>query len=472
MQNNLFKIILFISLTCWGLTANAVVPKSVAKTLKKMGIPTSAASFYVHEVGKKQPLITHNSNKAMNPASVMKLVTTYSALELLTPAFRWTTEVYRDGEVVNGVLQGNLIIKGHGDPSFKAQDFWRLLMHVKQAGIHSIAGDLVIDKSYFANPIGARRTFDNETWRAYNAEPSAFLVNGRNTSFRFDVAPDGRVTIAQEFELPEVTIINNMQLKRGGCGSWRSNYSYDVVPTGNGAQVTFTGKFSEKCGTRYLELSVMDDTQYAYYTFKKLWRELGGDFNGGLQVSTVPLNATKVVAQDSQPLGYVINDVNKWSVNVMARQLFLTTAAEQQQAPANEALGELTVNNWFASKGMKLNEFRVENGSGLSRTSRINAKHLGQMLVKAFNSPVMPELMSSMAVLGVDGTVKSRLKKAGMNGRAHLKTGTLNGVSAIAGYVFNKQGKRYVVVMLVNHKKTWGAKKAQDALIQWVYANH
>lgn len=473
MQNNYLKITLFISLTFWGLIANAVVPKSVSATLNKMGIPASAVSFYVQEVGSKKPLIMHNSNTAMNPASVMKLVTTYSALELLTPAFRWKTEVYRDGEVINGVLHGNLIIKGYGDPSFKAQDFWRLLMLVRQKGINSIAGDLIIDKSYFAEKIGARRTFDNETWRAYNAEPSAFLVNGRNTSFRFDVSDNGRVTIDQEFELPEVTIINQMKLKKGGCGSWRSNYHYDVVQTDHGSQVTFTGQFSPKCGTRYLELSVMDDTQYAYYTFKKLWRELGGNFNGGLQVNTVPLNATKVVAQDSQPLGYVINDVNKWSVNVMARQLLLTTAAEQQQVPANEALGELTVKNWFASKGMTLNELSIENGSGLSRTSRINAKHLGQMLVKAFNSPVMPEFISSMAVLGIDGTVKKRLKnEAALKGKAHLKTGTLNGVSAIAGYVLNKQGKRYVVVILVNHKKTWGAKKVQDALIKWVYANH
>lgn len=468
----MIKNIILISLLLCSLVAHAVVPKTVAKSLKKMGIPQSAVSFYVQEVGSNQPLITHHANKAMNPASVMKLVTTYSALELLTPAFRWKTEVYRDGNVVDGVLQGNLYIKGYGDPSFKAQAFWRLLMSVRQRGIQRITGDLVIDKSYFAADVGPRTAFDDETWRSYNAGPSAFLVNGRNTSFRFDVSEDGRVIIDQEFELPEVKIVNHVRLKKGGCGSWRNHYQYNVAPDQQGATVTFTGRFSKKCGTRYLELSVMSDTQYGFYTFKKLWRELGGEFNGRLRELAVPLDTIKVLTQVSQPLGYVINDLNKWSINVMARQLLLTSAAEQQQLPASEALGEMTVKNWLARKGMRFNELVIENGSGLSRVSRINAKHLGQLLVAAYRSPVMSELMSSMAVAGIDGTVKKRFKKSRVSGRAHLKTGSLNGVSAIAGYVLNKQGKRYVVVMMVKHPKTWGAKKAQNTLIEWVYANH
>ncbi len=467
----LLHTLLFFGL-CGPISASAVLPATVNKTLNKMGIPANAVSLYVQEVGQNQPMIMHNANVGMNPASVMKLVTTYSALELLGPAFRWKTEVYRDGEVVNGVLQGNLIIKGYGDPSFKAQDFWRLLMHVKQTGISKITGDLIIDKTYFAASVDDTGSFDNETWRAYNAAPSAFLVNGRNTSFRFAVNEKGRVTIDQEFALPEVKIINQMRLKKGGCGSWRSNYSYDVAPDQNGATVTFKGLFSEKCGTRYLELSVMNDVEYAFFTFKKLWRELGGQFNGGYQVSTVPVNAIEVLAQDSQPLSYVINDINKWSINVMARQLLLTSAAEQHGLPATGSLGEITVKNWLASKGLQFDELVIENGSGLSRIEQINAKHLGQLLLAAFRSPVMSELLSSMSVNGVDGTAKKRLSKGEVSGRAHLKTGTLRGVSAIAGYVLNKQNRRYVMVVLVNHPKTWGAKKVQDAMLAWVYANH
>ncbi len=471
-MNKILRVITVLSLILWAFSVQAVVPKSVQANLKKMGVPSSAVSFYVHEVGSRNPLISHNANKAMNPASVMKLVTTYSALEMLSPAFRWKTEVYRDGEVVDGVLHGNLILKGYGDPSFKSQDLWRLLMRLQQAGIKQIAGDLIVDKTYFSSSVGSRETFDSETWRAYNAQPTALLVNGRNTSFRFDVTPDGRVLVDQEFAIPEIKIVNNMRLKKGGCGSWRNHYKYDVAPSQSGATVTFTGQFSKKCGTRYIELSVLDDAQYVYYTFKKLWAELGGQFHGNLRVMAMPINATKILVHDSQPLGYVINDLNKWSINIMARQLLLTVAAEQHQLPATEALGELAIKNWLAKKGMTFKELVIENGSGLSRIERINAKHLGQMLVAAYRSPVMPELLSSMAVIGLDGTVKKRLRKTAIKGRGHMKTGTLRGVSAIAGYILNKQGKRYVMVMMVNHPKTWAAKKIQDTLIQWVYANH
>ena len=130
----------------------------------------------------------------------MKLVTTNAALDTLTPNYRWKTEVYQDGKSSNGVLDGNLIIKGYGDPSFKAQDFWRLLMSLQQANIKEIKGDLIVDKSYFAKNVGVRKTFDDETWRAYNAEPSAFLVNGRNTSFKFSATNAG-LNVSQEFDV-------------------------------------------------------------------------------------------------------------------------------------------------------------------------------------------------------------------------------------------------------------------------------
>jgi serine-type D-Ala-D-Ala carboxypeptidase/endopeptidase (penicillin-binding protein 4) len=464
----LFKYLTPVFLTLCTYAAHAALPQSVQDALTKAGVSDAGVSVYVQGVDADQPLISHNASKAMNPASVMKLVTSYAALDVLSPAFRWTTEVYRDGEVVNGTLKGNLIIKGGGDPSFKAQDFWRLLMSLQQAGITAIDGDLIIDKSYFAKSIGNRKTFDEETWRAYNAEPSAFLVNGRNTSFKFSVL-NNHVAVNQEFELPEVSVVNKMQVRAGECGSWRNFFNYVVSSFKKGTVVTFTGRYSPNCQDRYLELSVLDDSQYAFNTFKKLWTEIGGKFNGNLQLKDTPANAVKVLVQPSEPLSYVINDLNKWSINVMARQLLLTLAAEQQKKPATEALGQLTIKQWLADKGLNFSELVIENGSGLSRVERISAQHLGQMLVSAYRSPVMPELMSSMPILGVDGTVKKRLETDMVKGRAHLKTGSLDGVSAIAGYLLDQKGKRYVVVMLVNDAKAWASKPAQDALLQSVF---
>ena len=294
------KNLLIIGLSWLSFCAHAELPATVVEALKIAGIPQQSVAVYVHAVEAKSPILSHNADKSMNPASVMKLVTTNAALDVLSPTYRWKTEVYRDGNVNNGVLDGNLIIKGYGDPSFKAQEFWRLLMSLQQAGVKQINGDLIIDKSYFAKNGGARHAFDDETWRAYNAEPSAFLVNGRNTSFKF-IATESGVNVSQEFELQEVQIVNNMKLAQGGCGDWRSRFSYTVKPKESGAMVTFSGFFSPACEERYLELSVFDDEQYAFYSFKKLWKELDGSFNGKLKVQDTPASAVKVLEQLSDP---------------------------------------------------------------------------------------------------------------------------------------------------------------------------
>ncbi|HOY70176.1 MAG TPA: D-alanyl-D-alanine carboxypeptidase/D-alanyl-D-alanine-endopeptidase [Methylotenera sp.] len=468
------KFLTTLFFVLFSLNVSAELPATVSAALKSAGIPQQNVAVYVQAVEGKTPILSHNTDKSMNPASVMKLVTTNAALDLLTPNYRWKTEIYRDGEVSsNGVLQGDLIIKGYGDPSFKAQEFWRLLMSLQQYGIKGITGDFIIDKSYFAKNVGNRKTFDSETWRAYNAEPSAFLVNGRNTSFKF-LATDAGVNVSQEFELSEIQIINKMKLSQGACGEWRSRFNYVVTPKNNGATVTFTGTYSPECGERYLELSVFDDEKYAFYTFKKIWNQLGGTFKGKFKVAETPINAVKVLEQTSDPLGYVIRDINKWSNNLMARQLLLTMAAENVSLPATEVKGEQVLKAWAANKALngktfKFNELVVENGSGLSRIERISAEHLGQMLVSAYASPVMPELMASLPILAQDGTIKKRLNESQTNGRAHLKTGSLDGVSAIAGYVLDANNHRHVLVMMVNHANAGASKNAQDALIEWAH---
>lgn len=449
-------------------SAQAELPASVADALKKSGIPQQNVAVYVQAVDSRTPILSQNADAAMNPASVMKIVTTNAALDLLTPAYRWKTEIYHDGNLKNWVLQGNLVIKGYGDPSFKAQEFWRLLISLRQAGVKRINGDLIIDKTYFADSVGGPAGFDDEKWRAYNAMPSAFLVNGRNTSFKFS-ANDESVNVMQEFELPEVTIVNKLRRTQGACGDWRGRIHYDVQPAQDKAVVTFTGAYSADCGERFLELSLFDDERYAFFTFKKLWRELGGEFNGALKVQAMPVTAVKMLEQVSEPLGSIIRDINKWSNNVMARQLLLTIAAEKNGIPATEEKGIGAIQDWLAGNGMKFSELVIENGSGLSRIEQISAEHLGQLLVRAYNSPVMPEMMSSLPILALDGTIQQRLKDSQSNGRAHLKTGSINGVSAIAGYVLDANGHRHVMVMLVNHTKAAASKSAQDALIEWVH---
>ncbi len=463
------KLLTFISFMFITHLAQATLPEPVAAALKKAGIPESGISIFVQAVDENKPRFRANADKPMNPASVMKLVTTYAALDMLKPSFRWKTEVYRDGVLEDGVLHGNLIIKGYGDPSFKENEFRRLLVTLRQQGLKEIKGDLVIDKSYFADNVANHKVFDNERWRSYNALPSAFLVNGRHTSFKFTVVDD-KVIVSQEIELPEVQIVNKMRLKKGYCGSWRNRFKYDVNVTKTKAVVTFDGVFSKRCGERYLELSLFDDERYAYFMFKKLWRELGGVFKGDVRSQhEMPLQVVKLTVQGSQPLANIVRDVNKWSNNVMARQILLTIAAKQHQQPASEVRGMLAVKTWMEDNGRNADNWVIENGSGLSRIERLTARGLGEMLVDAYHSPTMPELISSLPILSLDGTLMRRLRNTPVSARAHMKTGSINGVKAIAGYVLDAKNRRNVVVMIVNHAKASASKKAQDALIEWVY---
>lgn len=461
------RIVVLLSLLLLSFQVLAELPPAVRRALKSAGIPDTAVAVYVQPATGDAVTLSHNAEKSMNPASVMKLITTNAALELLTPTYRWKTEVYRNGPLVNGVLNGDLIIKGYGDPSFKSQDFSRLLLRLQQLGIKKIQGDLILDKEYFDKNVDKQEVFDDEVWRAYNAMPSAFLVNARSSSFRFEVV-ENALLINQEFELPEIKIINNMKLAENGCGAWRNTMKYDVKANENSAVVTFSGTFSPSCSEKYLELSLFNDEQYAFFSFKKIWKDLGGSFIGRLKVAETPDAAVELVEQYSDPLGYIVRDINKWSNNLMARQLLLTIAAERVGAPATVAKGDEAIQLWLRNKGLRFNELEVNNGSGLSRTASISAEHLGQTLVKAFSDVAMPEFLASLPILAKDGTVIGRLKDSPASGKAHLKTGSLNGVSAIAGYVLDAGGQRRVLVMFVNHAKASESRPAQDALVEWV----
>ncbi|MBC7788185.1 MAG: D-alanyl-D-alanine carboxypeptidase/D-alanyl-D-alanine-endopeptidase [Methylophilaceae bacterium] len=472
------------------------LPASVITALQKAKIPLKNTAVYLQALYENQPVISHNASQPFNPASVMKLLTTNAALDLLGPAYRWRTEIYTDGAVINGVLNGNLLIKGYGDPSLNEAEFRRLLVSLQQTGVKKIHGNLILDKSYFASTVGNPVTFDAETYRAYNAMPSAILVNSRATSFKFQAAAfssvalnslslsstAGQVSVVQEVEVTEIRIINQLKLIQGDCGDWRNKFKYVVTHEKNTATITFTGSYSADCGDKYLELSLFNDSQYAYFIFRKLWQELGGSFSGILKSNTItndsattasgiPASASKLVSQESKPLADVLRDINKYSNNLMARQLLLTIAAEKSGLPATESLGKQEISAWLLNKNMTFNELVIENGSGLSRIERISAQHLGDLLVSAYHSPVMSEFMSSLPILGADGTVIKRLKDRPVMGRAHIKTGSIDGVSSIAGYVLDANNKRWAIVFLVNDANAVNAKAAQDALIEWVYSS-
>ncbi len=453
------------------LPAAAALPAPVAQALREAGIPPASVSVLVQQVDHSRPLIAINAERPVNPASTMKLLTTFAGLELLGPAYSWKTEAYISGNLKDGVLDGDLILKGNGDPALTLERFQELLRRLRHAGLREIRGDLILDNSRFEKSSQDPAAFDGEPYRAYNAAPDALLVNFNATQFRFrGDAASGNVLIDADPALPQLHLMNEVQLRQVPCADWKDRLGYDVRQADNQVTVRFSGNFSITCGEKTLELSVLDHLTYVHALFRELWQAQGGQLTGGFRSGDTPVTASRLAAVDSPPLADVIRMINKYSNNVMARQLLLTIGAEKQGNPGNPDKGIRSLKTWLADQRLDFPELELENGAGLSRIERISAAHLGKLLLTAWKSPVMPELMSSLPVTAVDGTLEKRLKSSGVAGQAHLKTGSLDGVRAMAGYLLDRKGWRWVVVFIVNHERAAVSRAAQDALLEWLYA--
>ena len=464
------RSVVFAALLVASASAVAAIPVPVAQVLAAGGIPESSVALYVQEVGAAQPVVTHNPERALNPASTMKLVTTYVALELLGPAHTWPTEVYASGPLQDDVLAGDLVIKGHGDPKLTLENFWLLLRNLRARGVRHIRGDVVLDRTYFAAGDFDPARFDGDPIRPYNTGPDALLVNFKAITVQFIPDPDARsVRLVAEPALDTAQIVNNVTLGEGACGDWVSKLRFEPLGGVEAARLMISGNYARECGERVRSFSLLGHRSYVTALFAQLWKELGGSIGGTIRDGQVPAGARLIVAARSPALSDVVRDINKFSNNVMARQLFLTLGATGGRAPGTMEKARGVVKQWLAQKGMPIPELMMENGSGLSRIERISARSMAEMLLDAFASPVMPEFVSSLPIVAADGTMRKRLKDAGIAGHAHIKGGTLNGVRAIAGYVLDAKGRRNVVVLIVNHANAGNTQAAQDALLRWVY---
>lgn len=459
------RLALLLFVSCFACEATAAaLPKPVRAELKQAGIPLSAVGIVVQQTGARAPLVSVNAKQAMNPASTMKLLTTYAGLELLGPAYAWKTEAYLDGELKDGVLRGDLVLKGYGDPKFTIEQFWLWLRELRARGLRDIRGDLVLDRSFFDLPPHDPAAFDNDPVRAYNVGPDALLLNFNTLRLRY--LPDGNgMKIISEPALEGIRLDNRLAPRPApGCGNWDDT----ILVQPEGDRVVLQGGYPGECGEREHNLSVVSHTRYVDGMFRALWQELGGTLQGKVRDGNTAQNARLLSTHHSAPLAEVIRDINKFSNNVMARQLFLTLGTATGESPATFDRSVLAVRNWLTGKKMDFPELVLENGAGLSRMERISALHLARLLQSAAQSPLSAELAVSLPILGVDGSVKKRLKESPSAGHAHLKTGTLEGVKTIAGYVRSRAGMEWIVVFLINHPNARLGQDAQDALIEWV----
>ena len=460
----------FLLLLCSGSVAIAALPAPVAQALNEAGIPETAVSLLVQPLTDARPGLEHRADVAQNPASVMKLLTTYAGLEMLGPAYVWKTDALAGDPVEKGVLRGNLYIKGYGDPRLTVEQFWLLLKRIRAAGVREIGGDVIFDASYFAPLNYNPADFDDKPYRAYNASPGALLINYNAVNINLvadAAAKNARVWVEPAFA--GLNLVNHVKLDNSACGDWKERLSLKIDAEGLGRKVDLSGNFSTDCGEKNYPLSFFGHQDFARGLFLDLWREMGGKLRGQVRAGEAPPEAARLARLESPTLSEVIRDINKWSNNVMARQLYLTLGAEATGAPATPDKSFAAVGKWLAGKGLNFPELTIENGTGLSRTERISARHLADLLLIAGKSPLMPEFVASLPITAIDGTMKKRFRDEPLAGQAHIKTGTLTGVKTLAGYVLDKNGRLFVVVFLVNHEHAGLAQAAEDALLMWVY---
>ena len=439
------------------------VPSAYLSRLASARIPAEAAAVVIKPLDGGALSWSANSGKPMNPASTMKLVTTYSALHLLGPAFTFRTEVLSEAPLIGEVLRGDLYVRGGGDPELVVEDLWLLVNRLRGFGIREIRGDVVLDKTLFEPIAHDPAEFDGEEGRAYNVGPDALLVNFK--SIAITLVPDTVARVARVVVVPEVAGLKaprTVPTVDGGCGDWRARLSADISDPMN---IRLRGVYPLACGERAIYLGALEHTGYFAAVFRALWERQGGVWNGKVREEAVPASARLIAAQESPPLAMLIRDINKFSNNVMTQQLFLTMGAASGE-PGNPARGGAAVRNLLSARGIDVPGLVLENGCGLSRIERITAASLGNVLSDAWKSQWMPELMASLPISGVDGTMKARNVPPGA---AHMKTGMLEDTRAVAGYVLAASGRRYVVVAIINHPNASRGTSAHDALVEWVY---
>lgn len=445
------------------------LPQPLQKAWRATGLPASALSLQVQEAGG-QPLMLSNATQARNPASVMKMVTTWAGLSALGPDYRWRTAFLSEngGKLdAQGTLQGPLYIKAAGDPMFSAANLWEMLRELRMRGVKNLS-EVIVDRSVFGNVAINTGAFDGAGDRPYNASPDAMMIGHGAVRLLFYPDENGKKWVPV-IDPPLAGVKFNGELGwRDGVCNGAQTAGTSISKAGSEVIISLSGQATGSCGQFSLWRLALSQQEYFDRLFRMLWRELGGTLAHGITDGRVSASAQPIVWHVSESLSDLIRRINKQSNNVMARILLLSIGAHTNGAGATPMSSSAAVLALLQAQGINTAGWVIENGSGLSRIESVTANGLATMLDQAWNSNLMAEFMSSLAISGVDGTVRRRMGKGDARGMAHLKTGTLRDSRALAGYVLGDSGKRYILVSMVNHSNAIAARGFEDALVEWL----
>ena len=443
------------------------LPQAINEQIHKSGISKKDISIYIKEAGARGKVVASlNAVKTRTPASVIKVLTTYAAVLKLGFNYRWQTKFYTTGVLKNGVLSGDLLIKGFGDPSLNDKDLVKIVSYIRAEGIRKIQGNIVIDRTYFKVGNKDSSGFDENPYSAYNAMPDAMMFNERVSTVCVNPKTN---SVYKKNADGSYKVINKLQRVNKPC---RGRYSWPGVKIDKSEampKVILKGKISKRCGKRNICKVLTKPYKSFYYALKDKMKEKGVTVSGHMKLRKIPQNAIELFTYYSDSLEKIISKTAKKSNNLYARHLLLLLGAKTYGAPATLQKGRDAVVKILSSRGaLGAGVLRIDNGSGLSRVAKMNAKLLATMYDNAYDR-YGQRWMNTLSVAGVDGTIKRRFRGTVVRNRAWMKTGTLRRVKNIGGYVKNRAGKRYTVVILVNSTKAkYRGAKLQNEIIKWL----
>lgn len=444
------KNILFL-LSCLLFSTHLLATPNIGR------IPSHEVSYFVQDLQTGEILAQHNANQAMNPASVMKLVTAYAALDVLGQDFSWQTWWFGRANIENGVLNGNLYWRGSGDPTLEQNDIIEMQQQLQQQGIRKIGGKIILDRSHWTS-IGSAENFDSDEGKSFTIAPDTHMLSYKVVRVIVKRNEQGALDVGTIPPLVNTPIEKNVSFSGGRCNLNRSLYARY-----NGNALVIKGNIPAACENQWTYVNMLTAQELSAESFIGNWQSIGGSGSPLTLEGATPDDAILLASHKSEPLKNVIRTMNKMSDNLIARSLFLTLGNNPDVDTIEYA--QQTVKNSLKQSGINVDVLELENGSGLSRSERVSAKMLGTMLYRAYFAPFGEEFIDSLPIAGVDGTLKRRLRDVP---NLKMKTGTLKNVRALAGYKLpdNESEHPLAIVVIINSPQSSGYLYDMDNLVR------
>jgi len=445
---------------------SAALPEAISSMLSRNKIDPSTVSLLVQEIKSGRVIASQTPNQSRTPASVMKILTTYSALVDLGTSFRWPTKFYYTGRFSGGVIRGDLAVEAFGDPTLTTRDVKRIVKRFKRLGVRRITGNLIIDRTFFADNGKVTSGFDRNRYSEYNAMPDAMMIDDHLS--RMIVRPrNGAIAVSKAIPGDAYDLVNHLKPTSQACKGKNSWPYVGINAKGSRPVVVFSGTLSTHCPKRTISKLLTRPYVSFYHAIVSAFKQEGIAFDGKMVLTRVPRMARALMVHRSRSLLKIVAKTNKKSNNLYARHIFLLLGAQHKGAPATEAKGAQAVRGVLSARGIWNDRIRIHNGCGLSRSAKVTASALVTVLKDAYGT-YGKKWLNALSIAGKDGTIKRRFKRSVAKGRAWMKTGTLNNAKNIAGYVRGKSGKYYALAILYNGREKWKGSTLQNQIIEWL----